>query len=76
MAVIAIREGLKNIEELKAQAERERKKFKTIIPAGLEKRVTVRYKAKTGNYLWAAAGNLQRYAFLEGKYNISIFRNL
>lgn len=49
-------EGLKNIEELKAQAERERKKFKTIIPAGLEKRVTVRYKAKTGNYLWAQLG--------------------
>lgn len=49
-------EGLKNIEELKAQAERERKKFKTIIPEGLEKRVTVRYKAKTGKYLWAQLG--------------------
>lgn len=49
-------EGLKDIEELKAQAEMERKKYKTIIPEGLKNRVTVRYATKEGQYLWAQLG--------------------
>lgn len=49
-------EGLEDIEELKIKAEKERKKYKTIIPAGLEKRITVRYKTKEGQYLWGQIG--------------------
>lgn len=49
-------EGLEDIEELKIKAEKERKKYKTIIPEGLEKRITVRYKTKEGRYLWAQIG--------------------
>ena len=39
-----------------APAEKERKKYKTIIPAGLEKRITVRYKTQEGQYLWGQIG--------------------
>ena len=49
-------EGLEDIEELKIKAEKERKKYKTIIPAGLEKRITVRYKTQEGQYLWGQIG--------------------
>ena len=55
-SVYSYPEGLEDIEELKIKAEKERKKYKTIIPAGLEKRITVRYKTQEGQYLWGQIG--------------------
>ncbi len=57
-------DGLKDIEELRVLAEKERQKYKTIIPKNLKQRLTVRYKSPfTGNYTYAQIGIMDNMLF-------------
>ncbi len=53
-----VKDGEKTVEELMAIAEQERKKYKTIIPKNLSKRITVEYgpRERGGRALWAQIG--------------------
>ena len=56
-ACFSYKEGLRSIEELKKEAEEKRKKYKTIIPEKLEKRITFLFKSQDPNKpLWGQIG--------------------
>ena len=58
-------EGLRNIEDLRAEAEEARKQYKTIIPCNLEQRLTVEYlpRAADGRITWAQIGIIGNMLF-------------
>ena len=60
-----IKEGEKSIEELERIAEKERLKYKTIIPRGLSERITVEYEPREsdGRVLWAQIGIIGNMLF-------------
>lgn len=60
-----VEEGLDSIDELKRKAEEQRKQYKTIIPAGLQERLTVVYKPRQcdGRVLWAQLGIIDNMLF-------------
>lgn len=56
-ACFSYKEGLRSIEELKKEAEEKRKKYKTIIPEKLEKRITFLFKSQDPDKpLWGQIG--------------------
>lgn len=59
------KEGLERIEDLEKIAERERSKYKTIIPENLSERITVEYEPRKcdGAILWAQIGILDNMLF-------------
>lgn len=59
------KEGLGNLEELRQQAEENRRKFETIEPKNLERRLTVEYPQTHpgGGTLWAQLGIFQGMLF-------------
>lgn len=54
-------EGLNSVDDLFIQAEKAREKYKTVIPANLESRITVEYAPRPadGRSLWAQLGTLE-----------------
>ena len=58
-------EGIRDIQELLQIAEREQTKYQTIIPQGLENRLTVEYKPRVcdGKVLWAQIGIIDNMLF-------------
>lgn len=58
-------EGLQNIDELIQTADRERKKYKTIVPRNLSDRITVEYAPREGDVkvLWAQIGIFENMLF-------------
>lgn len=58
-------EGLQNIDELIQTADRERKKYKTIVPWNLSDRITVEYEPRKcdGVVLWAQIGIFENMLF-------------
>lgn len=58
-------EGLQNIDELIQTADRERKKYKTIVPWNLSERITVEYAPREGDgvVLWAQIGIFENMLF-------------
>lgn len=58
-------EGLQNIGELIQTADRERKKYKTIVPRNLLERITVEYEPRKcdGAVLWAQIGIFENMLF-------------
>lgn len=58
-------EGLQNIGELIQTADRERKKYKTIVPWNLSERITVEYEPRKcdGVVLWAQIGIFENMLF-------------
>lgn len=60
-----VKDGKKTVEELMAIAEHERKKYKTIIPKNLSKRITVEYEPREhgGRTLWAQIGIIENMLF-------------
>lgn len=55
-------EGLEEIEDLMQQAEQNLIKYQTIVPANLEKRLTVQYN-EHGRVLWAQIGVMDNMLF-------------
>lgn len=60
-----ISDGEKSIDELERIAEKERLKYKTIIPRGLSERITVEYEPREsdGRVLWAQIGIIGNMLF-------------
>lgn len=60
-----IEEGFVEIDELKRKAEKQRKQYNTVVPAGLQERLTVIYKPRQcdGKVLWAQIGILDNMLF-------------
>lgn len=58
-------EGLQSIDELIQTADRERKKYKTIVPWNLSERITVEYEPRKGDgkILWAQIGIFENMLF-------------
>lgn len=58
-------EGLQNIDELIQTANRERNKYKTIVPCNLSERITVEYEPRKydGKVLWAQIGIFENMLF-------------
>lgn len=57
-------EGLQNIDELIQAEDRERKKYKTIVPWNLSERITVEYERECdGKVLWAQIGIFENMLF-------------
>lgn len=58
-------EGLQNIDHLIQTADRERKKYKTIVPWNLSERITVEYEPRKcdGKVLWAQIGIFENMLF-------------
>lgn len=58
-------EGLDNLEELRKQAEKNRRQYETIEPKNLERRITVKYPPLRpgGGTLWAQVGIFQGMLF-------------
>lgn len=58
-------EGLQSIDELIQTADRERKKYKTIVPWNLSDRITVEYEPRKcdGAVLWAQIGIFENMLF-------------
>lgn len=58
-------EGLQSIDELIQTADRERKKYKTIVPCNLLERITVEYEPRKcdGVVLWAQIGIFENMLF-------------
>lgn len=65
MGCYSYEEGLQDINELLKKAEEERKKYKTIIPCNLSKRITVEYEPRKcdGVVLWAQIGIFDNMLF-------------
>lgn len=59
------KEGLADLEELRKQAEENRRKYETIEPKNLERRITVKYPplCPGGGTLWAQVGIFQGMLF-------------
>ena len=59
------KEGLDDLEELRKQAEENRRKYETIEPKNLERRITVKYPplCPGGGTLWAQVGIFQGMLF-------------
>lgn len=58
-------EGLQNIDELIQTADKERKKYKTIVPQNLSERITVEYEPRKCDdaVLWAQIGIFENMLF-------------
>lgn len=61
----SLEEGYRDIDDLIAEAERERAKYKTIIPENLADRLTVEYEPREcdGKILWAQIGIIGNMLF-------------
>ena len=61
----SIEEGYRDIPDLIAEAEENRKKYKTIIPKNLSERITVEYAPRgcDGKILWAQIGIIDNMLF-------------
>ena len=61
----SIEEGYRDIPDLIAEAEENRKKYKTIIPQNLSERITVEYEPRDcdGKILWAQIGIIGNMLF-------------
>lgn len=61
----SIEEGYRDIPDLIAEAEENRKKYKTIIPQNLSERITVEYELRDcdGKILWAQIGIIGNMLF-------------
>lgn len=61
----SVEEGLKSIGELLSIAEKERSKYKTIVPENLSERITVEYEPREcdGAVLWAQIGIYENMLF-------------
>lgn len=59
------KEGLADLEELRKQAEKNRRQYETIEPKNLERRITVKYPplCPRGGTLWAQVGIFQGMLF-------------
>lgn len=59
------KEGLADLEELRKQAEKNRRQYETIEPKNLERRITVKYPplCPSGGTLWAQVGIFQGMLF-------------
>ena len=59
------KEGLADLEELRKQAEKNRRQYETIEPKNLERRITVKYPplCPEGGTLWAQVGIFQGMLF-------------
>lgn len=61
----SVEDGLKSVDELLSIAEKERSKYKTIIPENLSERITVEYEPREcdGAVFWAQIGIFENMLF-------------